>query len=106
VPGHHESNGQYRNTIKSPTYSSFFNMIVRCHYKCSPTYQTYGAAGIRVCARWVNSFQAFLNDMGPRPKGHTLDRINPFGNYTPDNCRWATPKEQAGNRQQHVQKAA
>jgi hypothetical protein len=90
--GHAATNG-----IESPTYISWYSMRKRC---CNPNhekYPRYGAMGIKVCSRWM-VFENFLADMGERPKGLTLDRINPYGNYEPENCRWATPTEQARNR--------
>lgn len=76
-------------------------MKQRCLDVGHKDYARYGAQGIRVCDRWLNSFTAFLEDMGPRPSpAHSIDRINPFGNYEPGNCRWADPKTQRHNRRQ------
>jgi hypothetical protein len=83
----------------SPEYYSWQSMKDRCLNNKSPSYKYYGERGISVCKSWVNNYAKFLEDMGRRPsKSHTLDRINNNGNYDPDNCRWATKKQQTDNR--------
>lgn len=102
-PGHPRpppkiKHGHTANGIASREYRSWTQMLVRCGNPRAPNFSTYGGAGIHVCAAWRDSFEAFLCDMGPRPEGTTLDRRDNRKGYTPANCRWATPAEQAVNR--------
>jgi hypothetical protein len=81
---------------KSPTYICWLAMKNRCDNPSQQSYKRYGAIGIKICKRW-RSFENFLADMGERLPGTTLDRKNVLGNYEPQNCRWASPGEQANN---------
>lgn len=83
------------------TYRIWGNMIARCENPNQRAYRYYGALGVRVCDRWRESFLNFLADMGEKPAGLSLDRINPFGNYEPGNCRWADAKTQATNKRRN-----
>jgi hypothetical protein len=79
-------------------YKSWSQMIDRCERTTHEAYHRYGGRGIKVCDAWRNSFEAFFADMGERPKGHSIDRINNDGDYEPSNCKWSTPKQQSNNR--------
>jgi hypothetical protein len=85
----------------APIYRSWTAMMQRCTNPNNPRWKDYGGRGITVCEKW-RVFDGFLADMGPRPSGKSLDRIDPNGNYELNNTRWATPKEQANNRKCNV----
>jgi hypothetical protein len=83
------------------TWNSWSSMLKRCRNPKNTNYPNYGGRGISVCDRW-SEYVNFLADMGERPEGKTLDRINVNGNYEPSNCRWATLSEQQKNKRCHV----
>ena len=102
INGHH-----YRTAFVESTKSEnriWNGMLQRCYNPKSKAWSNYGGRGIKVCKRWKESFENFLNDMGPRPSpNHSIDRHPDMnGNYEPTNCRWATPTEQGLNRRDTV----
>lgn len=82
-----------------PLYNTYSLMKARCLNKKSKSYKDYGGRGILICSRWlkVNGFDLFIKDMGDRPEGTSLDRIDNNGNYEPSNCRWTTQRIQCSN---------
>lgn len=94
---------------ETPEYFAWRSARSRCKDHKHPEYPRYGARGITMCDRWINSFEAFLSDMGPRPAGMSLDRIDNDGPYTgpcPEypngNCRWSTIQEQNSNQRKTI----
>ena len=87
----------------NPAYVCWKSMKARCVNSNRKDYSRYGGRGVKVCAQWMNSFENFLKDMGERPsKDHSLDRIDPAGNYEPGQCKWSTSKQQSRNRRSNT----
>jgi|TARA_R110000823_G_scaffold210670_1_gene341106 hypothetical protein len=91
-------NKENHGMSKTAEYNIWLLMRCRCYKKYSSSYKYYGAKGIGVCEDWNNSFLSFYKDMGRKPKGMSLDRVDPSGDYSPDNCRWSNNTTQSRNQ--------
>lgn len=107
ISAHFTRHGESYVANNTPEYKTWSSMKARCLNRSRLDFKYYGARGIKVCDRWLNSYETFLSDMGRRPSGlHSIDRFpNNDGNYEPGNCRWATRKEQNNNTRRNKPKA-
>ena len=95
APKHKKTHGESKNSL----YKIYHGIKRRCYCKTVKCYKHYGGRGIKMCQRWLDSFENFYQDMYPKPSPrHSLDRINNDGDYCPENCKWSTQKEQTNNR--------
>lgn len=92
---------KWKNSTGTKTYFAWRSMRSRCYNRSNPSFRHYGARGITVCQQWLDNYDQFVADMGQAPEGRSLDRVNNALGYSPENCRWATMKEQLNNQRRN-----
>jgi hypothetical protein len=95
------THGQAGKHTKTGAWMTWQGIKSRCSNPKLKSYKSYGGKGVTVCDRWKNSFENFLADMGERPEGYSIERLDPFGNYEPDNCTWIPLADQWKNKREH-----
>jgi hypothetical protein len=96
-----KKHGECSNYQVTKEYTTWISIKQRCNNKNNKNYNNYGGRGIKVCDRWLNSFENFLEDMGRKPKGYSIERINNNGNYEPNNCKWIPINKQYENKRRN-----
>jgi hypothetical protein len=106
VPEHNPAykHGHSRRDLDSREYICWLNIKARCYNPKGTGYKNYGARGIKVCQRWLDSFENFLNDLGRCPKGYEIERRNVDGDYSPENCCWIPEAEQHKNQRRYLRR--
>lgn len=99
---HRPNPNRSHGMTRSREYRAWRNAKVRCYWEKSASFPSYGGRGVSMCRSWIDNFEAFLRDLGPCPRGYTLERLDVNGNYEPGNCKWIPAPDQAKNKRNTI----